>query len=356
MTINPTSHTPYRKTTLIRSSIPVQKAAGKNLEFTVSFQEKATAESGQMGLSTKESVNPILSGMQGDRMIRSIKDSIASADEVHSFSVDDTSINTQPSVPHEKVESIYDIPDSELDTRLHDAVSACCALDTDGMSRSEIFKRMEAVFTGYLGQDFLEPSIIYRGGMGTLAAAEHDFPINRYQSISMGYHSMLLSLGVTQGDDGRYDPSAIIEAKGFGGMSESEMRKAVRSQYSENMTLKDSILMSNELGDLGLETTDYGVAAVDNIFTTLSANSKEDPNTPDFAKKAKQIFDTMLDMPASFEGIKNTIESDRSPRGNLVFEIQIESSKDDVLKDLLNWIGGSKLYGMDMADKLLEML
>ena len=79
--------------------------------------------------------------------------------------------------------------------------------------------------------------------------------------------------------DGRYDKSAIIEAKGYKGMSQDQIRSAVRSNYPRNMTLKDCLFMSDELKKLGLETTDYGYCTVDNIFMTLAITMGKKANT-----------------------------------------------------------------------------
>ncbi|MBN7773584.1 hypothetical protein [Clostridium aminobutyricum] len=170
------------------------------------------------------------------------------------------------------------------------------------------------------------------------------------QSIHNDFDSVLHKLGVTYAG-GNYDPSVLVEAKGYTGMSESEMRSAVRNQYSENMTLKECILMSDELAKLGLETTAYGRTIADRIFSSLSISSGEKANTSSGGIGVKKIFDVMLEIPLNFDSMKKSVESHRSPEGSLVFSYDITLSKGDMFKGLLAWFGGSEVYGIDMSDK-----
>lgn len=250
-------------------------------------------------------------------------------------------------IQYEKVDSIYDISYTELRSRLHEAVSDSSFMDTDGMTKAEIYERVQAIFTHYLGKDFLEPAIVYDGALNTLDLAQDMFI---YQSVYDGFDAALHGLGITDAND-------VAEAKGFNGLNETDMRAAVRSKYPKNMTLKDSLLMADELGKLGLETTAYNRAVVEHIFGALGTNSVN-PNTAAFALRAKQIFDAMLDMPAEFESMKQAIDAYKLPDGSggFLFTIYKRTTKTDVLKDLLAWFGGGNLYGTDMAYQMMAML
>jgi hypothetical protein len=254
----------------------------------------------------------------------------------------------------QKIESIYDIPCSELELRLRQAVTASSNIDTAGLTQAEIYNRVKSIFAESLGRDFLEPSIIYEGTVG-LDLLNNEFPVNTFLSISTQFHLVLRrEHGVLDGDFSEARQT-LMEAKGFAGLSESELRTAVRSQYSENMTLKDVILMSHELGQLGLETTAYGRAATENIFTRLGFASSA-PNTVASAREVRNMFDAMLNQPASFENMKMAIEAYRQPGGGLTFSFDITSSMREIFDDLLMWIGGRTLYSDDMLSKLMEML
>lgn len=250
---------------------------------------------------------------------------------------------------YEKVESIYDISCEELEPRLRKAATLGLDLDTSGMTEGEIYNAVCSIFEEYLGKDFLEPTIFY-SGMGMTSPIQEVFPLNEYQRIHNTFGSVLHRCGA-------YGHDAYVEAKGFTGMSESEMRTAVRSEYPENMTLKDCLLMEWELGDLGLESTAYGVAVTDNIFDTIKFNSTN-PNSLDSAIKAKQIFEVMLEMPADLDDLKKAADAYLLPDGSgrHQYTIYNRTSKEDVLKDLLAWFGGDDLYGTELAHKVLTML
>ena len=254
-----------------------------------------------------------------------------------------------------KAESIYDIPQSELSTRLQQAVTVASNIDTTGLTNGEIYNLVESVFVDYLGKDFLEPFIVYEGAFNTLGLANDSFPINNFYSIYTKFDDVLRNEHNVLTPDRLENHKTYIEAKGYVGMSKDEMYAAVRSQYPENMTLKDCILMSHELGKVGLENTAYGRTAVENIFTNIGFASKT-PNTAASATEAKKIFDAMLDMPASFEDLKSSIEAYRTNEGHLHFKFDIASSMKELFDILLSCFGGGELYGTNMADKLMEML
>lgn len=349
MRINSNNHITYGRTSAMRSVIPSKKTKYAISEIKKdNLQSQVFNTSNQTSTLSKNEFDSILSQTRSNMYQTRV--SIVPADEIKVTSMDTKNLAVNAtSINYDKVESIYDVPNAELISRLSEAIDESYSIDTTGMTKAEIYNRIESIFTDHLGKDFLEPAIIYGCGMGTLAPAQNVFPIETYQSIYLDFNNTLYQLGITNETD-------IIESRGFTGMSENEMRTAVRNKYPDKMTLKQCIFMSYELGRLGLETTDYGGAAVENIFTTLAISSSENPNTSTFAVHAKKVFDTMLEMPADFNSMKKSIESYRGSDGKFFFEYNMTPTKDELLKALLSWFGGKALYGTDMADDLMKML
>lgn len=86
----------------------------------------------------------------------------------------------------------------------------------EGMTKVEIYNHIQSIFKDYLGKDYLNPSIIYDGAFAALGYSQDSFPIYDYNDISNDFDSALKEFGVINiGDDGHYDKSAIIEAKGY---------------------------------------------------------------------------------------------------------------------------------------------
>jgi hypothetical protein len=255
------------------------------------------------------------------------------------------------------VESIYSIPNggNELALRFAQAVDDCAYLDTSGMTSAEIYKSVESVFAHSLGNDFLEPDIIY-GGVYALNYAQDVFPVGTYNSIRVNFNYVLHKLGINPAEMN----DAYIEAKGYAGMNKAdkaEMYAAVRAKYPENMTLKDCMLMSYDLSRLGAEDTAYYFAVAENISTTLwIANGAEHANLYHSAIYSKRVFDAILNKPADYETMKAAVESHRGADGLLHFTHDIGTIRDNLIDILLSWFGGGGLYDNDMIDELMGLL
>ena len=93
-----------------------------------------------------------------------------------------------PSLP--KPKSVFDIPQSEWRPRLYKAIEASSNIDTTGMTNAEIYTKVESIFAGYLGKDFMNPSIIYfgQGGVRANYSGIQQFGIG----IKNRFHSVLL--------------------------------------------------------------------------------------------------------------------------------------------------------------------
>jgi len=251
----------------------------------------------------------------------------------------------------QKALSIYDIPQSEWHPRLEKAVQASEALDTTGMTQAEIVNEVESIFADYLGKDFLDVYKVYRGkgdgviGFGVWIKSHFFTTIQRHHGIPYPY-----------------TPQINIERKGLAGLSDAEMRAAVRSGYPENMTLKDCLLMMAELAELGLENND-GSASVTHIFAILENGLF--PLMP-YGIGAKEqaailnIYNSMLDKPASFEAMKADMQTYARSDGFFYFNYNYHSlssvSLSVLFEHLLSVFGGTDLYSNDMIDELMKIL
>jgi hypothetical protein len=132
----------------------------------------------------------------------------------------------------------------------------------------------------------------------------------------------------------------------------------VRKQYPETMTLKDCFFMEHEFIRLGVAylNTAYMGAFANNISTLIGATRTVDSDWLTVERETAKIFQSMLNQPASYEGIRAYIETFRTDKGLLVFEHRDDASMNDIFNILLSMIGGSELYSSDMIDKLMEML
>jgi hypothetical protein len=144
--------------------------------------------------------------------------------------------------------------------------------------------------------------------------------------------------------------SDYIEFYGYTGMSESEMRAAVRDKFPEQMTLRDCMVMGWELGDLGLESTDYGLFVKDSVLMTMCIARNVD--TDEELRSVVDLFNyTILDMPADFDVMKSSFSA---------FELDNRAFYgDEIMADpigsILRWFSGS--YTSDvLLDKLEKQL
>ena len=161
----------------------------------------------------------------------------------------------------------------------------------------------------------------------------------------------------------RQYPQVHIERKGYSGLSELEMREAIRKQYPENMTLKDCLLMSWELGEVGLEKDNVGGSTTTHINYMLAYSLY--PALPygigaNEQAVMKSMYDAMLDKPASYEAMAANVRASTGSDGWPYFNYDYNSLSslplDILLQHLLSSFGGSGLYSNDMADELMKML
>lgn len=300
-------------------------------------------------VSTEPDLDSIILKAQAENSIRQVKDSLtySEKDGYIMKEQENTQINenvaTAESIPmsNKKVNSIYDIPSSEIESICKQAYKACASIDKEGMTKAELYNRIESTFKEYLGEDFIDAHYVY--GYTEEATAHMYF--------GMALHK----LGVYSGDVNDNRHQVYKEAKGYAGMSEVEIHTAVRSKFPKDMTLRDCLLMEAELANLGLITTSYASVAKSNFFTTLYVNRGTQVTTPDSEMVSRKMYEYILDMPANYEDIKTSIEAFRKSDGRLCFEHNVAFSVDEMLGELFSWFGGS-IGGNDMLDKLIDIL
>ena len=245
-----------------------------------------------------------------------------------------------------RVESIKDIP-YEWEARLEMAVRASANLDTRGMTKTEILNRVESAFKHYLGQD----ALIYA----------HDW---KYEwRIVRSFEDALTAHGIPSGGSSHiFDPKTFREARGFIGMSSSDIRAAVRSKFPKVMTLREVFAMNRELIRLGLEEAARGVCFMSaHIMTALHLNESLT------VEERHRIHAELLGMPADFDAVKASFVSmwnaitggqDHMTVGGRVyplddsFQAWTASQALENFKILLGMVGRDG----DMTDALLEML
>ncbi|MCL2083489.1 MAG: hypothetical protein FWH04_09705 [Oscillospiraceae bacterium] len=231
--------------------------------------------------------------------------------------------------PGSQVKSIYDIPENELNGVLYQVSQACSAINTAGLSKGEIYNRIEAVFVEHLGKDFSEPHILF-------FAQER----NPYMDVTLFFDRMLLQKGVDTG----LDSQALMEARGYSGMSEAEIRAAVRGQYPETMTLRECILMAQELATLRLDRYSYGAAFQSRLFSSFPVAARAE---------TRKLYESMLDKPANYESMKASYDAFEADN----FTVRDGSfTLTSFLSELLSWFGGEAFYSQDWQDKVFEML
>jgi len=258
-------------------------------------------------------------------------------------------------VPIRKYESIFDIPNADI---LEDVIGYVRSvilhnIDMSEMTKSDIYNIVESVFKEYLGEDFLEPWIIYAGiGTGDIEYAHHLSP----HCASSSFYTMLRDHGINADWTA---PKSLIEAKGYAGMSASEMRAAVRSKYPEIMTLRECILMGRELWQLGVEALDYGLGVRIYMYDKICLYSKPSPEylNPSqwnaFNKEFQKIYEAMLDKPACFE----TMKAKYGAFSNVKFPKYAKYSNIEAEVDhWLSFCGGSSLYDDEMMSSLHGVL
>lgn len=205
-------------------------------------------------------------------------------------------------------ESIYDVPVSDWLGLCSAARDVCNdKLDLEGLTKGEIYNEIRKVFADYLGKDFLEPH--YTKSAYGSEEAESGWTIA--QHVYSCFNATLKANGIEYGDT-----SVRREAAGYTGMSNNEIKAAVRERYPEVMTLRQCITMAWELNELGASYP-YGNGMTMLLDRTISAI----PNMSE--EKCNKIYNTLLDMPADYgqmvqnydnyraNGVKYTIEANK---------------------------------------------
>ena len=256
-----------------------------------------------------------------------------------------TIINDTGTTDSTKVKSIYDIPPSELQSVLQQARQAIYDVNTEGMTKAEIYNIVESIFTEYLGKDFRVAHVL--GNWAYMGLSESH--INDLRAVSVEFVEQISRYGMDY--DGKRE--ALIEARGYAGMSENEMREAVRSQYPEVMTLRDCLYMARELTELGLDKN-YGELFTDRINSTISRICmKPDYSYIDnFENVHKSIVTLMLDSPAEYEAMKTAIDATTIDGAFHAYNLPI----DELYKELFSWIGGNGLYSPETLNMIMELL
>jgi hypothetical protein len=242
---------------------------------------------------------------------------------------------TQPRHP----DSIYEIPLVDLPAEFAAVFAACDSIDTTVLSREEVFSRIKEIFTDYFGEDFLLPRQSLM--MNSLTGECH------YHHVGTQFLRELREHGFdTMGGSSDY-----IEFYGYTGMSKSEMRAAVRDKFPEQMTLRDCMVMSWELGNLGLESTDYGLFVRDSVLMTMFIARNVD--TDEELRSVVDLFnDTILDMPADFDVMKSSFSA---------FELDNRTFYgDEIMADpigsILRWFSNGSYTSDVLLDKLEKQL
>jgi hypothetical protein len=193
--------------------------------------------------------------------------------------------------------SIYDFSYTQLKALMEQALQACDALNTTGMTKGQIYNSIEAIFIQHFGKDFWEPHII---GMQIpisqsdpmrelLESGKAETPMYAFAR----FETELRKHGI----DGPYDSGVVIEAR-YSGMTDIEIRTAIRSQYPEEMTLRQCMVMEQELSAVGLEKVRFNVFT--EIFASIVGIDKSLPTAGQEIRMAN-LFMALLEMPADYE-------------------------------------------------------
>lgn len=188
-------------------------------------------------------------------------------------------------------ESIYDLPVSEWPDMAWSAGHICWDIDTEGMSPGEIYNAVKSVFEEYLGKDFLEPHYTKEA----YGQEESYWGWSAAQVVCSEFDSVLAYCGIGYDDQG----AAMREAAGYSGMSNDEIKAAVREKYPEVMTLRECIVMGWELYEMGVTSNNYGAGA-ESLVANATLNEVSNGVLKD---TRKEMYNLLLDYPADFDRI-----------------------------------------------------
>ena len=252
------------------------------------------------------------------------------------------SVRTPPTYP----DSFFDVPASERKAMLIKALGTVFDMEKDGLldglTKGEIYNKLKAVFTSYLGEDLFDLATISNGfAFGAwLEPDDHEFVKSAWLEFQRALWRN--DFDTTQGS------ADMIEARGFTGKSEDEMRAAVRAQFPEQMTFREVILMSDELHNLGVGD---GIArrVQDTMLFTLNVHPLY------VTDQVRELMGALLDMPADYDAMKSAWGAfeTNSPYGRSFFNPDSKSTEDKLAK-MMSWFGSQ--VNQALLAQLREML
>jgi hypothetical protein len=196
--------------------------------------------------------------------------------------------------------SIYDIPPGDFENlAFHVVPQIISRLDTTGLTNAEIYSKIESIFTAYFGSDFLEASAIMRG-------AWHSGAHEGINWVSTQFSSMLESRGIGQNERAE----ALKEIMGFKGMSDNEIREAVRARFPSVMTYREVLIMAREFFHLGV---DDGICVGFHVSLGVEMNVRSkmesDSSWEDYDRALRAAFDRLLNSPANYNSLLKAAEN-----------------------------------------------
>ncbi len=250
--------------------------------------------------------------------------------------------------------SIYDHTPEQLATLYNEAVEISAALDTDGMTEGEIYNAVESVFAQILGKDFRQGSIC------NINTTHSDEVLDAYRRGEVRFpNNADLYFGRAlkeHGLEGTNDASAMMDARGYMGLSDSEIRAAVRNKYPEVMTLRDTLVMTRELFELGLEK--YPETFIKNQLmyrTGINNVGIQDSNdTFEFIGLTEKLFDTLFDLPADYEVMRNLTY--RIAEGGYTYLSEPVTDREGLSDKILSVFSRRDLYSETQLDELYDAL
>ncbi|MCL2049336.1 MAG: hypothetical protein FWG87_11495 [Defluviitaleaceae bacterium] len=150
--------------------------------------------------------------------------------------------------------SVFNLSLDELNTIMSYVYQLTGSLDTSGLSDADKYKMFDAIFSAYLGNDFLDAAVVNRATGCDYFKGGFDYLKSTQWAASSLFYETLVRHGI----DSDNLAKTIKDANGFTGMSDDKIRAAVRAKYSEPMTYRDALLMAEELKNLGLLDVNIG--------------------------------------------------------------------------------------------------
>jgi hypothetical protein len=302
--------------------------ANKDVNFADLYQASATARASgtqvqRSAVATKEDTTDFT-----PRMARYDDLEHVSFEGVVSLAVGE--VTAEPTFPA----SIHDLSQNEIKEALHNVKATVARLDFEGKTKVEKYKEIRSVYENYLGKDFEEPAMLFNFREG------EDSELLTDVALSIGHVTKEYGADLTREER--------KEVEGYGGMSDDEMRDAIRAKYPANMTVKESLLMSLELDGFRLQESqgrdNYTLGIREGIFLSIGGISSGNPST-------RKLYDAMMDLPADYEAMK--ARYDRHAANG--YNTHEQNDMDGVMKDLTSWTGGNVSAYEGIYNMLTEM-